>query len=91
MTANRWLWGTVPPPAFRPIDGEPLWPGRKLSVCSSPGTLGLAASGAASRAVVGRPAVGVQLLARRGEQRTLVALADRLEAALGGWTWIATR
>ena len=29
--------------------------------------------------------VGVQLMARRGEERTLIALAERLEEALGGW------
>ena len=29
--------------------------------------------------------VGVQLIGRRGEERTLIALARILEAALGGW------
>jgi Asp-tRNA(Asn)/Glu-tRNA(Gln) amidotransferase A subunit family amidase len=29
--------------------------------------------------------VGVQLVARRGEDRTLIALGARLEEELGGW------
>jgi len=29
--------------------------------------------------------VGVQLIGRRGEERTLIALARRLAEALGGW------
>jgi Asp-tRNA(Asn)/Glu-tRNA(Gln) amidotransferase A subunit family amidase len=31
------------------------------------------------------PVVGVQLIGRRGEERTLIALAQRLEETLGGW------
>jgi Asp-tRNA(Asn)/Glu-tRNA(Gln) amidotransferase A subunit family amidase len=29
--------------------------------------------------------VGVQLIARRGEERTLIAIGAQLEKALGGW------
>ena len=72
--------------AFPPIDGEPPRPGGKLSLCSYANALG------APRARPPRPArarrpprSGVQLIARRGEERTLIALAERLEAALGSW------
>jgi Asp-tRNA(Asn)/Glu-tRNA(Gln) amidotransferase A subunit family amidase len=36
------------------------------------------------RSETGLP-VGVQLIGRRGEERTLIALAARIEEALGGW------
>ncbi|MGE5636596.1 MAG: amidase [Nocardioidaceae bacterium] len=71
--------------AFPPIDGEPARPGGKLSLCSYASALGLPALALpVMRSSAGLP-VGVQLLAPRGEERTLIDLGRRLEAALGGW------
>jgi Asp-tRNA(Asn)/Glu-tRNA(Gln) amidotransferase A subunit family amidase len=71
--------------AFPPVDGTPPRPGGKLSLCAYASALGLPAlSLPVMRSPDGLP-VGVQLIARRGQERTLVALAERLEAVLGGW------
>jgi Asp-tRNA(Asn)/Glu-tRNA(Gln) amidotransferase A subunit family amidase len=71
--------------SFPPVDGEPVRPGGKLSLCSYASALGLPAiSVPVMRSSEGLP-VGVQLFGRRGEERTLIALAGTLEAALGGW------
>ncbi len=71
--------------SFPPVDGEPTRPGGKLSLCSYANALGLPAlSVPVMRSEAGLP-VGVQLIGRRGEERTLIALARTLEAALGGW------
>jgi amidase len=70
---------------FPPVDGEPTRPGGKLSLCSYANALGLPALAVpVMRSEAGLP-VGVQLIGRRGEERTLIALAGTLEAALGGW------
>lgn len=71
--------------AFPPVDGEPARPGGKLSLCSYANALGLPALALpVMRSPAGLP-VGVQLMARRGQERTLLAIAERLEVALGGW------
>ena len=71
--------------AFPPVDGQPLRPGGKLSLCSYANALGLPALALpVMRSSAGLPA-GVQVFARRGEERTLTALARRLEPVLGGW------
>lgn len=71
--------------SFPPVDGEPVRPGGKLSLCSYASALGLPAiSVPVMRSGEGLP-VGVQLFGRRGEERTLIALAGTLEAAFGGW------
>jgi Asp-tRNA(Asn)/Glu-tRNA(Gln) amidotransferase A subunit family amidase len=71
--------------AFPPVDGEPVRPGGKLSLCAYASALGLPALAfPVMRTDAGLP-VGAQLMARRGEERTLIALAQRLEPALGGW------
>jgi Asp-tRNA(Asn)/Glu-tRNA(Gln) amidotransferase A subunit family amidase len=71
--------------AFPPVDGEPLKPGGKLSLCAYASALGLPAVALpVLRSPAGLPA-GVQLMARRGQERTLLAIAERLEEALGGW------
>lgn len=97
--ATRWFGGCpvalcpvapdVAPPLgvfrFPAIDGEQPRPGGKLSLCSYASALGLPALAMpVMRSPDGLP-VGVQLSARRGEERTLVALARRLEPVLGGW------
>jgi len=70
---------------FPPVDGEPPRRGGTLTLCSYASALGLPALAVpAGRAEGGLP-VGVQLFARRGEDRTLTALARVLEEALGGW------
>ena len=70
---------------FPPVDGEPTRPGGKLSLCTYANALGLPALAVpVMRSDSGLP-VGVQLIGRRGEERTLIALARRLEEALGGW------
>jgi Asp-tRNA(Asn)/Glu-tRNA(Gln) amidotransferase A subunit family amidase len=71
--------------AFPPVDGESTRPGGKLSLCTYASALGLPAVAVpVMRSQDGLP-VGVQLIARRGEERTLIALAETLESALGGW------
>jgi amidase len=71
--------------SFPPVDGEPTRPGGKLSLCSYANALGLpAVSVPVMRSEAGLP-VGVHLMARRGEERTLIAVAGAIEAALGGW------
>jgi len=70
---------------FPPVDGERLRPGGKLTLCTYASALGLPAVAVpVTRSAEGLP-VGVQLMARRGEERTLIALAGLLEDALGGW------
>jgi Asp-tRNA(Asn)/Glu-tRNA(Gln) amidotransferase A subunit family amidase len=69
---------------FPPVDGEPMRPGGKLTLCTYASALGLPALAVpAGRSPEGLP-VGVQLIGRRGEERTLVAVARVLERALGG-------
>jgi len=71
--------------AFPPVDGEPTRPGGKLSLSTYANALGLPALAVpVERSEDGLP-VGVQLIGRRGEERTLIALARRLAEALGGW------
>jgi Asp-tRNA(Asn)/Glu-tRNA(Gln) amidotransferase A subunit family amidase len=71
--------------SFPPVDGEPTRPGGKLTLCSYANALGLPALAVpVMRSEAGLP-VGVQLIGGRGEERTLIALAERLEEALGGW------
>ena len=70
---------------FPPVDGEPTRPGGKLSLCTYANALGLPALAVpVLRSDAGLP-VGVQLIGRRGEERTLIAVAARLEEQLGGW------
>ena len=71
--------------AFPDVDGEPPRPGGKLSLCAYASALGLPALALPVQRAPGGLPVGVQLVARRGEERTLIALAERLEEALGGW------
>ena len=71
--------------SFPPVNGEPTRPGGKLSLCSYASALGLPSVAVpVMRSDAGLP-VGVQLIGRRGEDRTLIALAGTIEAALGGW------
>jgi aspartyl-tRNA(Asn)/glutamyl-tRNA(Gln) amidotransferase subunit A len=79
----------VAPPAgvfaFPPVDGVPPNPGGKLSLCAYASALGLPAVALpVLRSPAGLPA-GVQLMARRGQERTLLAIAGQLEHSLGGW------
>jgi Asp-tRNA(Asn)/Glu-tRNA(Gln) amidotransferase A subunit family amidase len=78
----------VAPPirgSFGPVDGEPVRPGGKLTLCTYASALGLPALALpVARADAGLP-VGVQLIGRRGHERALLALARELEDALGGW------
>jgi amidase len=68
-----------------PVDGEPTRPGGKLTLCTYASALGLPALVLpVTRTDAGLP-VGVQLIGRRGEERTLIALAQRLEETLGRW------
>ncbi len=70
---------------FPPVDGELIRPGGKLSLCTYASALGLPALAVPVMRSTARLPVGVQLIARRGEDRTLIALAARLEEAFGGW------
>jgi Asp-tRNA(Asn)/Glu-tRNA(Gln) amidotransferase A subunit family amidase len=71
--------------SFPPVDGEPTRPGGKLSLCTYANALGLPALALpVNLSDTGLP-VGVQLIGRRGEERTLIGLARLLEDALGGW------
>lgn len=71
--------------AFPLVDGEPTGSGGKLTLCTYASALGLPALALpVMRTAAGLP-VGVQLIGRRGEERTLIALAQRLEETLGGW------
>jgi Asp-tRNA(Asn)/Glu-tRNA(Gln) amidotransferase A subunit family amidase len=78
----------VAPPlrgSFGPVDGEPVRPGGKLTLCTYANALGLPAVAVpVARTTAGLP-VGVQLIGRRGHERALLALARELEQALGGW------
>ena len=78
----------VAPPlrgSFGPVDGEPMRPGGKLTLCTYASALGLPAVAVpVARTTAGLP-VGVQLIGRRGHERALLALARELESALGGW------
>jgi Asp-tRNA(Asn)/Glu-tRNA(Gln) amidotransferase A subunit family amidase len=78
----------VAPPlrgSFGPVDGEPVRPGGKLTLCTYANALGLPAVAVpVARTTAGLP-VGVQLSGRRGHERALLALARELEQALGGW------
>lgn len=67
------------------IDGVPTVPGGKLTLATYASALGLpAVCVPVMRSPAGLP-VGVQLIGRRGSERTLLALARVLEQALGGW------
>jgi Asp-tRNA(Asn)/Glu-tRNA(Gln) amidotransferase A subunit family amidase len=67
------------------IDGIPTRPGGKLTLATYASALGLpAVCVPVMRNPAGLP-VGVQLIGRRGGERTLLALASQLEQALGGW------
>jgi Asp-tRNA(Asn)/Glu-tRNA(Gln) amidotransferase A subunit family amidase len=59
-----------------PVDGEPLRPGGKLSLCTYANVLGFPALAVP---IVRDPLpVGVQLIGAHGSERTLIALARRL-------------
>lgn len=63
--------------SFPPVDGEPTRPGGELSLCTYANALGLPALALpVNLCETGMP-VGVQLIGRRGEERTLIALAQR--------------
>jgi Asp-tRNA(Asn)/Glu-tRNA(Gln) amidotransferase A subunit family amidase len=67
------------------IDGVPTRPGGKLTLATYASALGLpAACVPVMRSDAGLP-VGVQLIGRRGSERTLLTLAGELEGRLGGW------
>jgi Asp-tRNA(Asn)/Glu-tRNA(Gln) amidotransferase A subunit family amidase len=67
------------------IDGVATRPGGKLTLATYASALGLpAACVPVMRSDAGLP-VGVQLIGRRGSERTLLALAGELERRLGGW------
>jgi Asp-tRNA(Asn)/Glu-tRNA(Gln) amidotransferase A subunit family amidase len=67
------------------IDGVPTRPGGKLTLATYSSALGLpAVCVPIMRTDAGLP-VGVQLIGRRGSERTLLALAGELEQRLGGW------
>jgi Asp-tRNA(Asn)/Glu-tRNA(Gln) amidotransferase A subunit family amidase len=67
------------------IDGVPTRPGGKLTLATYASALGLpAVCVPVMRSDAGLP-VGVQLIGRRGSERTLLALAGELEGRLGGW------
>jgi amidase len=67
------------------IDGVPTNPGGKLTLATYASALGLpAVCVPVMRSPAGLP-IGVQLIGRRGSERTLLALARVLEQALGGW------
>jgi Asp-tRNA(Asn)/Glu-tRNA(Gln) amidotransferase A subunit family amidase len=67
------------------VDGVPMRPGGKLTLATYTSALGLpAVCVPVMRSGEGLP-VGVQLIGARGAERTLLALAGELEAALGGW------
>jgi Asp-tRNA(Asn)/Glu-tRNA(Gln) amidotransferase A subunit family amidase len=78
----------VAPPvrgSFGTVDGEPVRPGGKLTLCTYANALGLPAVAVpVMRSEAGLP-VGVQLIGRRGHERALLALARELEQELGGW------
>jgi Asp-tRNA(Asn)/Glu-tRNA(Gln) amidotransferase A subunit family amidase len=70
---------------FPPVDGEPTRPAGRLSLCTYPSALGLPALAVRVMRSDTQLPVGVQLIARRGEERTLIAIGAQLEKALGGW------
>jgi amidase len=78
----------VAPPlrgSFGPVDGEPVRPGGKLTLCTYASALGLPAVAVPVARTTGGLPVGVQLIGRRGHERALLALARELENAFGGW------
>ena len=67
------------------IGGVPMRPGGKLTLATYASALGLpAVCVPVMRSQDGLP-VGVQLIGRRGSERTLLTLAGELEGRLGGW------
>ena len=98
VEAEQWLADTVglcpcapetAPPLggawSKEIDGEPTRPGGKLTLATYASALGLPAVCVPVMRSPARLPVGVQLIGRRGSERTLLALARVLEEALGGW------
>ena len=78
----------VAPPSrgsFGPVDGEPIRPGGKLTLCTYANALGLPAVAVPVMLSDAGLPVGVQLIGARGHERALLALARELERALGGW------
>ena len=71
--------------SFGPVDGEPVRPGGKLTLCTYASALGLPAVAMPVARTTGGLPVGVQLIGRHGHERALLALARELEGALGGW------
>jgi Asp-tRNA(Asn)/Glu-tRNA(Gln) amidotransferase A subunit family amidase len=67
------------------IDGVPTRPGGKLTLATYASALGLPAVCVPVMRAEGGLPVGVQLIGRRGSERTLLALAAELEVRLGGW------
>jgi Asp-tRNA(Asn)/Glu-tRNA(Gln) amidotransferase A subunit family amidase len=79
----------VAPPAAEGIvaaDGRPMNPGGKLTLCTYPNALGLpAVSVPVMRDGASGMPVGVQLVGRPGRDAEVLALAEVLERALGGF------
>jgi amidase len=78
----------VAPPlrgSFGPVDGEPIRPGGKLTLCTYANALGLPAVSIPVMVTDAGLPVGVQLIGARGHERALLALARELERTLGGW------
>jgi amidase len=67
------------------IDGVPTRPGGKLTLATYASALGLPAVCVPVMRSSGGLPVGVQLIGRRGSERTLLAMAAELEVRLGGW------
>ena len=79
----------VAPPAAEGIvaaDGRPMNPGGKLTLCTYANALGLpAVSIPVMRDGASGMPVGVQLVGRPGHEAEVLALAEVLERALGGF------
>jgi Asp-tRNA(Asn)/Glu-tRNA(Gln) amidotransferase A subunit family amidase len=80
--------GAAPPigEGYSEIDGEPVRPGGKFTLCTLANAVGLPAAAApVLRDADGLP-VGVQLIGGRGRDLEVIAAAATLEAAFGGFS-----